>query len=376
MGNEGGFSNQPVAPRATTPDDGNSTEREISFEYAPSFVDVLEELRVSLLVSTYQAGKLAVVSAHRGQLMLSFHNFERAMGIAARADRLAVGAQRQVWFLDAAPDIAPRLPPPGSHDACFLTRSALFTGEIQIHELAFGGRERGELWCVNTLFCCLCTLDERYSFVPRWRPKFISALAAEDRCHLNGFALGDDGQPAYVTVISRSDTPQGWRANKVAGGELIDVRAQETVLRELSMPHSPRWHRGSLWVLDSGRGRLLAVDHSAGMAQCVAELPGYTRGMAMHENVAFIGLSRIRESNVFGGLPIAQRRAELKCGVGAIDLKTGRLLAHLEFKSGVEEIFALEVLSGVAFPALSGPYPHLDGTQTIWNAPAQAKARE
>ena len=89
-----------------------------------------------------------------------------------------------------APDIAPRVEPAGQHDACYLPRSCHVTGNIGVHELAWAG---DELWVVNTRFSCLCTLDPDYSFVPRWRPPFVSALAAEDRCHLNGLAVADGG---------------------------------------------------------------------------------------------------------------------------------------------------------------------------------------
>src|SRR5262249_54999615 len=141
----------------------------------------------TLLVSTYQAGKLVIVSAQAGKPEFAFHSFERAMGLAARSDRIAVGTRAQIWLLRAAPDIASRLASRG-HDACYLTRSAHHTGDVQVHEMAWVG---DELWFVNTLFSCLCTLHENYSFVPRWRPPFISALAPEDRCHLNGLAVAD-----------------------------------------------------------------------------------------------------------------------------------------------------------------------------------------
>ena len=110
------------------------------------------------------------------------------MGLAVKPDGIAVAARAQVWFLHGAPDLAARVEPAGRHDACFLTRSSHFTGEIQAHELAWAG---DELWLVNTAFGCLCTLDGRHSFVPRWRPPFLTALAAEDRCHLNGLAMAD-----------------------------------------------------------------------------------------------------------------------------------------------------------------------------------------
>jgi uncharacterized protein (TIGR03032 family) len=135
------------------------------------------------------------------------------------------------------------------------------------------------------------------------------------------------------------------------------------------MPHSPRVYRGRVWLLDSGAGRLVVVDPASGTVEQVAELPGYIRGLALHESFAFVGLSKIRETSTFGGMPIAGRRDELRCGVGVVDLRTGRLLAHLEFLSGVEEIFAVQVLPGIRFPALSGPYPAVDGVPTLWSAP-------
>jgi uncharacterized protein (TIGR03032 family) len=139
--------------------------------------------------------------------------------------------------------------------------------------------------------------------------------------------------------------------------------------RGFAMPHSPRVYQGRVWLLDSGTGRLVVVNPTTAVVETVAELPGFTRGLAFHESLAFVGLSRIRETSTFGGMPIAERREELRCGVGIVDLRTGRLLAHLEFLSGVEEIFAVTVLPGIRFPAVSGPYPEADGVPTIWSAP-------
>lgn len=273
------------------------------------------------------------------------------------------------------PRPCPPVEPAGRHDVCFLTRSAHFTGEIQAHELAWAG---DELWVVNTAFGCLCTLDSRHSFVPRWRPPFLTGLAAEDRCHLNGLAMAPDGRGApahrYVTALGETDTPQGWRANKTTGGCLIEVTSGQTVARGFAMPHSPRVHGGRVWLLHSGAGQLVLVDPQSGKAETVTELPGYTRGLALHDHFAFVGLSKVRETATFGGMPIIQRRPELKCGVGAVDLQTGRLVAHLEFVTGVEEIFDVQVVPGARRPAMSGPYPTLDGTGPVWTVPRPGPA--
>src|SRR5262245_25141746 len=244
---------------------GAAPTREIRHEYTRSLPPLLSQLGVSLLVSTYQAGKVVAVGVAQGELTLSYHNFERAMGLAVRPDAVAVAARAQVWFLQAAHDLAARVEPAGRFDACFLTRSSHFTGEVQAHELAWAG---DELWLGNTAFGCLCTLDGRRSFAPRRRPPFLPDLAADDRCHLNGLAVAD-GTPKYVTALAETDTPQGWRANKVQSGCLIDVASGQTVARGFAMPHSPRVHQSRVWMLHSGVGQLVLVDPQSGKAQTV-----------------------------------------------------------------------------------------------------------
>jgi uncharacterized protein (TIGR03032 family) len=355
-----------VGTGAAPPEKGDApATREVRHEYTHTFPSLLSQLGVSLLVSTYQAGKVVAVGVAEGEMTLSYHNFERAMGLAVKPETIAVGARAQIWFLKSAPDLARRVEPPGCHDGCFLTRSSHFTGEVQAHELAWAG---DELWLVNTAFGCLCTLDDRHSFVPRWRPPFITALAAEDRCHLNGLAMVD-GKPKYVTALAETDSPQGWRPDKVTGGCLIDVASGQTVARGFAMPHSPRVHGGRVWLLHSGAGQLVLVDPARGQVETVTELPGYARGLALYDRFAFVGLSKIRETATFGGMPIAARRPELKCGVGVVDLETGRLVAHLEFVTGVEEIFDVQVVKSARCPALSGPYPSLDSAKPIWTVP-------
>ena len=185
---------------------------------------------------------------------------------------------------------------------------------------------------------------------------------------MNGLAI-EEGRPRYVTAMSETDAPQGWRPGKATGGCLIDVPSGATVARGFAMPHSPRLHQGRVWLLDSGRGRLVTVDPHTGSAEVVCELPGYTRGLTMVGPVAFVGLSRIRETSTFGGVPVADRRDELKCGVAVVELSSGRQVSLLEFHSGVEEIFDVQLLHGVKNPVISGPYPAREGNQVIWLVP-------
>ena len=335
---------------ATSP--GSAPPAPVAFHYTQteSFVALLQQLGASLLVSTYQANKLLVARATGDGLSMLVRTFERPMGLAVDAHRLTIGTRNQIWFLRNAQDIAAQVEPAGQHDACFLPRSSHVTGDIGVHEMAWGG---DELCVVNTRFSCLCTLDAEYSFVPRWRPPFITALVAEDRCHLNGLAFVD-GRAKYVTALGETDTAGGWRAGKPQGGCLLDVPTGEIAARGLSMPHSPRWHDGRLWILESGTGRLVLVDPATGRWHGVVELPGFARGLALCGPYAFVGLSRIRESSAMDGVPLAERREQLKCGVAVVDLRSGQTMGLLEFQSAVEEIFDVELLSDVRFPEVIG----------------------
>jgi uncharacterized protein (TIGR03032 family) len=337
-----------VAPEANKP----TPPAPVAFHYAQSdsFVRLLKELGVSLLVSTYQANKLLAVRASDVGLSTLVRTFDRPMGLAVAQQRLAIGTRHEVWNFQNAPDIASRVEPVGAHDACYLPRSSHVTGDIGIHEIAFGC---DDLWLVSTRFSCLCTLDPDYSFVPRWRPPFISAIAAEDRCHLNGLALVD-GRPRYVTALGTTDTRDSWRADKPHGGCIIDIASGEFMMQGLSMPHSPRWHDGRLWVLESGTGGVVLVDATTGHHETITQLPGFTRGLAFAGPYLFVGLSKIRPTSAMDGVPLAERRKELKCGIAVVDTRTGHTIAFLEFQTAVEEIFDVQIVRGVRFPEVLG----------------------
>ena len=275
------------------------------------------------------------------------------MGILPAANRchmpLTVEARKTVWTLRNMPAVASKLDPPGKHDACYLPRQLHVTGDVDIHEMAYDGS--GELWLVNTRFSCLSTLDADHSFHPRWRPHFLSAYAPEDRCHLNGLAMVD-GKPKYVTALGATDTAGGWRVDKPSGGILMDVETNEVLLRGLSMPHSPRWYEDQLWLLESGRGSLARVDFEHGTWNTVSEVPGFTRGLDFVGPLTFIGLSQVRESAVFSGIPLMDRLDERTCGVWVVDIRTGQTVGFLRFESGVQEIFAVQALPGIRFPEM------------------------
>lgn len=314
-----------------------------------NFPDLLRELRSCLLVSTYQAGKLVILRPDGAAINTHFRSFSRPMGMAADRERLALGTHIEIAEFRNMPAVAQRLQTPPRHDAVYLARRGHITGAIDIHEMAWDAQ--GDLWFVNTLFSCLCTLDDKSSFVPRWRPRCVSHYAPEDRCHLNGLGMRD-GKPRYLTALGETNTREGWRANKRDGGVLFDMEADEVVTRGLSMPHSPRWHDGRLWVLESGRGALVTIDPATGAKTDVARVPGFARGLDFAGPVAFIGLSQLRESNAFTEIPITEDNADRQSGVWVVHIGTGKTIAFLKFTGGVQEIFAVQALAGVLYPEI------------------------
>ncbi len=302
----------------------------------------------SIAITTYQAGKVAIVGWTGSQVHVTMRAFARPMGLAVHGNMLALATAQELVLLSNAPMLAQDYLEKNRYDALFLPRVTYHTGELNLHDLAFG---KDGLWAVNTRFCCLCRLSEQFSFVPQWQPNFITLLAPEDRCHLNGLALVD-GSPGFVTALGKTDTPRGWVERKADGGVLIHVPSQEIIRDGLCMPHSPRWRDGKLWMLNSGAGELWIIDPKNGKHEVVAQLPGYLRGLDFVGDHALIGMSKVRSKHVFAGLPVQQRCPQLLCGAAVIDLRSGKCEGMIEFTDAAEELYDVVFLPGIHKPAI------------------------
>lgn len=330
-----------------------------------TFASWLVRNRASLAFSSYQSGQLFLVGQFGGG-EVSFHqrDFLRAMGLWQQGGDLFLASMLQIWRLTNALGPAERA---NVHfDRLYVPRAAFVTGDLDAHEMAV--EASGRLVFVNTRYSCLATLSHASSFKPLWRPKFVSRLAAEDRCHLNGLCL-EDGRVRYVTAVSRTDVVDGWREHRVGGGVVIRVDDDTVVADGLSMPHSPRLHGGFLWVLDSARGYLVRIDPQNGAKEDVAFCPGFLRGLAFHESHAIVTLSLPRNAT-FAGLPldaeIARRGGTPWCGVQVICLSTGDVVEWIRLDGAIRELFDVVVLPGVSCPmAAPAVGPELAAVVTI-----------
>jgi len=310
----------------------------------------------SLAFTTYQAGKLFLLGTRpEGQLSVFERSFARCMGIAVSQDgrSLALAMQHQLHRFDNV--LPPGQTSPAGYDALYAPHAAWVTGAVDAHDVGFDAD--GRPLFVNTLFSCLSAVSDDHSFRPVWMPPFVSRLAPEDRCHLNGLAM-EGANPRYVTAISRSDVADGWRDRRRDGGVVIDVETSEIVASGLSMPHSPRLHGGKLWLLNSGTGELGYVEPNSGRFEPIAFCPGYARGLAFVDRHAVVGLSLQRENRTFGGLDLedqlARRDVEPRCGLAVFDLASGDMTGWVRIEGVVRELYDVAFLPGVRRPSAIG----------------------
>ncbi len=340
---------QTVPAEATAPE---QPAAKISFSMSDGFVDSMGRLDISLALTSYQSGKFYLLGrAPQGQLMIHARTFQKAMGLHVTGNTLLLATHFQMQRFENALPKGNTVN--GTYDACYIPRTTYNTGALDAHDV--GQLSDGQIIFVNTMFNCLATTSPKDSFIPVWKPPFISGIVGEDRCHLNGLAM-ENGRPRYVTLCGPSDTAQGWRAFRAGGGMVMDVQTNEIVCDGMAMPHSPRLHNGQLWVLNSGTGELGTVDVKAKKFQPRAFLPGFLRGLSFHGKYAYVGLSKPRDQH-FEGLPLDGKLRDAKldpvCGLQVIDLETGKCVEWLHI-DGIGEVYDVAVLQGVKCPMAVG----------------------
>ena len=318
----------------------------------PGFYEWLAVEDVSLAFSTYRMGKLFLLGRGReGRIAVNERTFNRCMGLWSDTQSLWVASGYQVWRMENM--LSDGVLEDGA-DRLFVPQTAHTTGDIDIHDIVVDGNK--ELNFVSTLFCCVAKIDERYSFRPTWRPSFLTRIVPEDRCHLNGLGCMS-GTPKFATVCGETDENHGWRSHKLSGGCIIDIESNAFVARQLSMPHSPRYHAGRLWALNSGLGQLVSVDPEAASHEPIAFCQGFARGLAFTGKYAVVGLSKPRDAT-FKGLKLdeelAHRQLRPYCGVSVVDLERGVEVHRVTIEGKVDELYDVITLPGVRCPRALG----------------------
>lgn len=333
----------------------NSSANISSLEISTSrqFNSWLYEQNLSLAFTTYQAGKIFFIGLQpNGKLSIFERTFDRSMGLYATQKTLYLSSLYQIWRFENALETGQIH---NGYDALYVPQIGYITGDLDIHDLII--EKSGELVFVNTLFSCLATVSHTHSFKPIWQPPFITKLAAEDRCHLNGVAL-KEGKAHFVTVVGTTDIADGWRDKRQNGGCVINIRTNQIVAENLSMPHSPRYYRDKLWLLNSGTGEFGFIKIKEGKFEPIAFCPGYLRGCAFSGKYAIVGLSQSRDNKTFADLPLnktlEKQGVEPRCGLMVIDLETGDLVHWLRLQGVVKELYDVAVLPKIKRPMAIG----------------------
>ncbi len=335
------------AAAAAGPDGGDiTTSQTVTYSMSGGLVQWLARNNTSLALSSYQSGKFYLIGRNpKGGLLVDERLFQHAMGIAVDGKRIFLASQTSLVEMASVLEGDQRANQ--LYDACFVPRRIHVIGAVDPHDV--GLDKNGEPIFVVTKYNCLARPSGTHNFKPIWKPKFISKIVAEDRCHLNGLAM-EDGEPAYVTAVSRSDTIDGWRDRRSDGGVIIDVKTDEILCDGLSMPHSPQIYQGQLYVLNSGTGELLRVDRETGEKEVICFCPGFTRGLSFHNGFAIVGLSRPRYQR-FEGLELDQKLKDADSdpwtGVQIINLQDGSIAEWFRIDGAVMEVYDTAVVRGV-----------------------------
>jgi uncharacterized protein (TIGR03032 family) len=306
-------------------------------EASPGLRRWLRSRAVSLALSTGDSGTIITLGAGEAGLTVFDATCDSPGALLHTVRGLHVAGRERLWRFDDALAEGELYQGTGR---LFLPSQCRPTGAIGIQDLAV--EESGKLLAAVARFNCIARMNSRGDLKPIWRPSFVDAAVREDRCHLTGFCLQDDGL-AYVTLAAASNEKDGWRKHMREGGQVIDAASHQVVADRLTLPHAPRLYRNKLWLLESGTGWFGWVDLEKRRFERLMQLPGFPRALRFIGDHALITTSRHR-TDPANGVP----------GVHWVNVKTGKIDHTLRFTSSINEVVDIALVPGEVVPRLAG----------------------
>ncbi len=306
-----------------------------SAKFSPEFPKLLESLGGTIMLTTYQTGKVIFLSTKEGKITQLIRDFDRPMGVGFYGDFMAMALRTNLTIFKNSKNLAKTYPKKtNTYDTLYYPTATNITSYIDTHDICFS---KSGLVAVNTAYSCLVKVDGQNSFDPIWFPPFIDRFASGDACHLNGVCTDENDEIRYVTAFAQTTEPGGWRLNKLTTGTLYDIKEKRFLCEDLPMPHSPRIYKNELYVLLSASEELVKVDRVSGKRELIVKIDGFIRGLSFYENYAFVGVSKLRKSHTFGDLPIAKKKLYAGCVI--VNLDTKEIVAEVYYDDALEEIY-------------------------------------
>lgn len=342
----------------------------VQIDTSPEFVNWLKTHNVSITFSTKSASKIFCVGVTEDdKLSLGERPFDRCGALAENNNSIYLSTSYQIWRLENSIPADQKFQ---GFDKFYIPQQSFVTGDLNIQDMWVD--EQGRILFTNSLFSCLATVSSQSSFIPLWKPSFISQINAENRCHLSGVAVVDN-QPKYVTVAGQTDTKQGWVECRQNGGCVIDITTNDVVCSGLSIPQSPRYYQDKLYVLNSGTGHFGSINLESNTFEPIAFMPGYLRGLSFINNYAIVGCCRALTGSDFDGLELIdnlkKNNQEGNCGIYVINLDNGNIEHHLTFDRVINDIFSVVAISDTQRPMALGLNPQEISRMVTIGTPAQ-----
>jgi uncharacterized protein (TIGR03032 family) len=324
---------------------GEVDPRLLEYDVSGEWWETLEECGITLLVTReYEHLIMAMQSPAR----VSYLSLPHPSGLVADRKRMVVHVAstrnpNQVFDLVPISGTSNRLDglPARAENELIPVRSRIFPGCLYLHDLALLS---GRLHANGVGENAILRLDNDGRVERVWWPKCIDTdkgpIFGRNHIQLNSIAAGKDLTDSLFSASASQVTrfrPGHLRFPVDKRGVIFSGATREPCVQGLTRPHSARFHRGTVWVDNSGYGELGFA--KAGGFDPVVKLPGWTRGLCFKGDIAFVGTSRVipRFRRYAPGLNVDSSI----CAVHAVDVRTAKIRGSLSWKWG-NQIFAID----------------------------------
>jgi uncharacterized protein (TIGR03032 family) len=350
----------------------------LAYSLHGDFCEILAARRITLFVTREYEHFALALNCRRGALAVSCLEVPHPSGLVAdrRRGRLLLASTRNPNQIIECRPIAGLLPRRDVRGEALggrplaPVRTWFHPGCLYLHDLALiGGRLHANAVGQNAVVC----FEDDGACRRAWWPRVIGPARGaghfdQNYLQLNSIAAGRDLASSFFSastdrVSQRRPGHRNFAVNR--RGVIFSGATRDVLCRGLTRPHSARLHRGRLWVDNSGYGEVGLADGA--VFEPVARLPGWTRGLCFHDDIAFVATSRVlpRFRQYAPGL---DADASL-CGVHALDLCTGRVLGSIVWPGG-NQVFALDWLPAAVAdgfsPAADSPRARRAQTNTFY----------